>query len=90
MDGKTPAFERAISAIELEEAISWFGTNDLEEFRRRGFSVQGTFDDPVLIGPDGQPVETWREDHPYDEHLEAEEYERTKRLLQIELLKAQT
>ncbi|WP_244200265.1 hypothetical protein [Micromonospora arborensis] len=24
-------------------------------------------DDPVLLRPDGTPVETWREDYPYDE-----------------------
>ena len=56
-------------------------------------TVQGTFDeidDPVLLGPDGTPIETWREDHPYDERMTREDYEATKRLLQIELLKAQT
>jgi polyphosphate kinase len=46
-------------------------------------------DDPVLIYPDGQPVETWREDYPYDERLARHEYEHTKRLLQIELVKMQ-
>ncbi len=46
-------------------------------------------DDPVLLGPDGQPVETWREDYPYDERMTRREYERTKRLLQIELLRLQ-
>jgi polyphosphate kinase 2 len=58
----------------------------------RGFAVHGTFDevdDPILIGPDGLPVETWREGYPYDHRMTREEYERTKRLLQIELLKAQ-
>ena len=46
-------------------------------------------DDPVLIGPDGLPIETWREGYPYDERMERNDYEITKRLLQIELLKAQ-
>ena len=46
-------------------------------------------DDPILLHPDGMPVETWREDYPYDERLPREEYEHTKRLLQIELLKLQ-
>ena len=32
-------------------------------------------DDPMLIYPDGQPVETWREDYPYDERLPRHEYE---------------
>ncbi|MFJ7149472.1 polyphosphate kinase 2 [Streptomyces sp. NPDC100445] len=44
---------------------------------------------PVLLGPDGGPVETWRENHPYDSRLGRREYERTKRILQIELLKLQ-
>ncbi|WP_295692355.1 polyphosphate kinase 2 [Lapillicoccus sp.] len=46
-------------------------------------------DDPVLIGPDGQPVQTWREGYPYDERLDRDVYEHEKRHLQIELLKLQ-
>ncbi|MGQ0718178.1 MAG: polyphosphate kinase 2 [Pseudonocardiales bacterium] len=45
--------------------------------------------EPVLLDSDGQPVETWREDYPYDERMTRLEYDRTKRLLQIELLKLQ-
>jgi polyphosphate kinase 2 len=45
--------------------------------------------DPVLLRPDGTPVDTWRENYPYEERLPREEYERQKRLLQIELLKLQ-
>ncbi|WP_344612901.1 polyphosphate kinase 2 [Dactylosporangium salmoneum] len=46
-------------------------------------------DDPVLLRKDGQPVDTWREDYPYDERMTRAEYDRVKRLLQIELLKLQ-
>src|SRR5213075_1825119 len=46
-------------------------------------------DDPVLIGPDGLPVETWREGYPYDTKMTRHEYELSKRLEQIELLKLQ-
>ena len=46
-------------------------------------------DDPVLIWPDGRVVDTWRQDYPYDERLPRHEYEVTKRLLQIELVKLQ-
>src|SRR5258708_6702913 len=46
-------------------------------------------DDPVLLWPDGTVVDTWREDYPYDERLGRPEYERIKRLLQIELVKLQ-
>lgn len=55
-----------------------------------GFSVLDTDDDdPVLIGPDGVAVDTWREGYPYDARLAREIYEMDKRLLQIELLKLQ-
>jgi polyphosphate kinase 2 len=46
-------------------------------------------DDPVLLTKDGQPVDTWREGYPYDERMARDDYEREKRLLQIELLKLQ-
>jgi polyphosphate kinase len=46
-------------------------------------------DDPILLTKDGQPVDTWREGYPYDERMPRDEYEREKRLLQIELLKLQ-
>jgi polyphosphate kinase 2 len=46
-------------------------------------------DDPVLLNADGTPVDTWREDYPYDERLTRQEYDHDKRLLQIELLKLQ-
>ena len=38
-------------------------------------------------GPDGLPA--WRQGYPYDAKLDRREYERTKRLLQIDLLKLQ-
>ncbi|BFO18767.1 polyphosphate kinase 2 [Streptomyces sp. KM77-8] len=44
---------------------------------------------PVLLDADGTPIETWRENHPYDRRIRRGEYERTKRILQIELLKMQ-
>lgn len=44
---------------------------------------------PVLLDADGTPIETWRENHPYDRRMRRSEYERTKRILQIELLKMQ-
>ena len=46
-------------------------------------------DDPVLLWPDGTPVDTWREDYPYDERMSREYYDHHKRLLQIELVKLQ-
>ena len=46
-------------------------------------------DDPVLLWPDGTPVDTWREDYPYDERMTRDYYDHHKRLLQIELVKLQ-
>src|SRR4029453_11879600 len=46
-------------------------------------------DEPVLVRADGRPVDTWRERYPYPERMRRDDYERTKRLLQIELLKLQ-
>jgi len=79
--------------IPLSEVISTLRTMSDAQLASLGFTVEGTFgtvDDPVLIGPDGRVVETWREGYPYDHRLTREYYEGQKRLLQIELLKAQT
>ncbi|MBB2499559.1 polyphosphate kinase 2 [Amycolatopsis echigonensis] len=46
-------------------------------------------DDPVLIDAFGKAVDTWRENYPYDERMPREEYDQTKYLLQVELLKLQ-
>jgi polyphosphate kinase len=47
-------------------------------------------DDAVLLGPDGREITTWQQDYPYTERMSREEYEHTKRSLQIELLKMQS
>ncbi|GAA0219191.1 polyphosphate kinase 2 [Cryptosporangium japonicum] len=55
-----------------------------------GYKVQDNpEDDPVLLHADGTPVDTWREGYPYSERMTRDEYNRVKRLLQIELLKLQ-
>ncbi len=46
-------------------------------------------DDPVLLRADGSAVDTWRQGYPYGERMDRTEYEREKRLLQIEMLKLQ-
>src|ERR1700753_2637172 len=51
--------------------------------------VDNDDDDPVLLWPDGTPVDTWREDYPYDERMSREYYDQHKPLLQIELVKLQ-
>ncbi|WP_405736591.1 polyphosphate kinase 2 [Streptomyces sp. NBC_01537] len=47
-------------------------------------------DDPILVHSDGSPVDTWRENYPYPERMSRPEYDRHKRLQQIELLKLQS
>ncbi|MFE7835895.1 polyphosphate kinase 2 [Streptomyces sp. NPDC057474] len=44
---------------------------------------------PILLDGTGRPLKTWRENHPYDRKVGRTEYERLKRVLQIELLKLQ-
>ncbi len=51
--------------------------------------VDNDDDDPVLLWPDGTPVDTWREEYPYDARMTREYYDHHKRLLQIELVKLQ-
>jgi polyphosphate kinase 2 len=46
-------------------------------------------DDPILLDPHGRPVDTWRENYPYDERIDRKDYDEQKYLLQIELLKLQ-
>ncbi len=79
--------------MDLDDIIASLQDMDDDEFEERGLSVTGTWDevdDPVLIGPDGTPVDTWKEGYPYDDRMSRREYEMTKRLLQIELLKMQS
>lgn len=44
---------------------------------------------PILLDEAGRAIKTWRQNHPYDHKVGREEYERVKRVLQIELLKLQ-
>jgi polyphosphate kinase 2 len=61
----------------------------LDELIRDGYTVKHDEDDPELIDPGGNPIETWREDYPYESLMERDEYEAQKYLLQVELLKFQ-
>ncbi|SDI80349.1 polyphosphate kinase 2, PA0141 family [Frankineae bacterium MT45] len=72
--------------MDLKEQL----TRLAEQYGTVGFRVEDVEDDdPVLITDSGQTVDTWRESYPYDHRLARDEYERQKRLLQIELLKLQ-
>ncbi len=63
----------------------------LHELILGGYSVRHDEhgSDPDLIDPGGNPIETWRDDYPYDERMDRDEYESEKYALQIELLKFQ-
>ncbi len=79
--------------VDVDEAIAWLREYSVEELVDMGFQVRGTFDevdDPELLGPGGMIANSWREDHPYDHRLSRDDYDVDKRLLQIELLKAQS
>lgn len=56
-----------------------------------GFVVDDSDDDDprLVVTRDLAVVDTWRENYPYDERMARGDYEREKRLLQIELLKLQ-
>jgi polyphosphate kinase 2 len=78
---------------DLDRIIDALRTMTPDEIVTNGYAVEGTFDevdDPVLLGPDGLPMQTWREGYPYTERMSRSEYEQVKRGLQIELLKAQS
>ncbi|MEU8843145.1 polyphosphate kinase 2 [Streptomyces roseus] len=63
---------------------------DAEEGLLAGLSVDASRpEQPVLLDESGRPIRTWRENYPYDRKLGRAEYERAKRILQIELLKLQ-
>jgi polyphosphate kinase 2 len=62
----------------------------IDRLQTDGYSVGDDHDDdPVLLGPEGQAVDTWRENYPYAERLGREDYEEQKYQLQVELLKFQ-
>ena len=80
------------AVMDLADIIASLQDLSDDELKLRGLAVEGTLDemdDPVLLGPDGAPVDTWKEGYPYDERMSRHEYELSKRLLQIELLKVQ-
>lgn len=63
----------------------------IDRLRAEGYTVLPDIagSDPDLIDPGGSAVETWREDYPYDERMDRDEYEAEKYALQVELLKFQ-
>ncbi|GAA3384233.1 polyphosphate kinase 2 [Cryptosporangium minutisporangium] len=80
--------EASLSGSDLDLLFDETGGFLLE--RARDYLIENyDDDDPVLRKLDGEPVDTWREGYPYDQRMSRDEYDRVKRLLQIELLKLQ-
>jgi polyphosphate kinase 2 len=83
MPAKPPSHKHHRVEIDAHTAL-----DDLAHYRLQ--IDDGDLDDPVLVGPDGARIETWRENYPYNERLDRADYEQGKRALQIELLKLQS
>ena len=81
--------ESIMSLSDIIDALQDTEDDRLERFGLQAHETWDEVDDPVLLGPDGMPVGTWREGYPYERRMSRHEYEVTKRLLQIELLKMQ-
>jgi polyphosphate kinase len=77
VDVVPPDMQQVVASTPLAEDLSGLRVDADDE------------DDPVLLRADGSVVDTWREDYPYQERMTREEYDRAKRLLQIELIKLQ-
>jgi polyphosphate kinase 2 len=77
LDVLAPDMQQAVASTPLHEDLSGLRVDSDDE------------DDPVLLRPDGSVVDTWREDYPYAERMSRAQYDREKRLLQIELIKLQ-
>jgi polyphosphate kinase 2 len=81
---------RAHSPRRERRKVAWESVQLTEDLDALSLEADNEdLDDPILVGPDGKRVDTWRERYPYDERLERGEYERQKRALQVELLKMQ-
>ncbi|WP_349828760.1 polyphosphate kinase 2 [Brevibacterium litoralis] len=62
----------------------------IDTLRLEGYTVRGGHtNDPDLIDPHGNAVETWQDGYPYEKLMGRQEYELEKYKLQIELLKFQ-
>lgn len=72
------ALREALRTVDLLDSVAGVSVAELDD------------DDAVLLGSDGCEIATWRQDYPYTQRMDRQAYERTKRALQIELLKMQS
>jgi len=72
------ALREALRTVDLLDSLQGLSVKELDD------------DEALLVGSDGREITTWQQDYPYTERMSRAEYERTKRPLQIELLKMQS
>ncbi len=72
------ALREALRTVDLLDSLPGLSVKELDD------------DEALLLGSDGREITTWQQGYPYTERMSREEYERTKRPLQIELLKMQS
>lgn len=89
--GRPPVDELPVAGETVpRDVIEAIASRDLDvDFRHLRVDVDDE-GEPVLLRPDGSVVDTWREGYPYEQRMTRHEYDRTKRLLQIELIKLQS
>lgn len=72
------ALREALQKVDLLDSVAGVSVIELDD------------DNAILVGRDEHEITTWKEDYPYTERMDRQDYERTKRALQIELLKMQS
>jgi polyphosphate kinase 2 (PPK2 family) len=72
------ALREALQKVDLLDSVVGVSVIELDD------------DNAVLVGRNGHEITSWKQDYPYTERMNRQDYERSKRALQIELLKMQS
>jgi polyphosphate kinase len=72
------ALREALQKVDLLDSVAGVSVIELDD------------DNAILVGSNGHEITTWQQDYPYTERMNRQDYERSKRALQIELLKMQS
>jgi polyphosphate kinase len=88
--GALPTVRWAFTSASYAAAVLADVREFIDQLQISGYRIGADHDDdPELLDADGRAVDTWRENYPYDERIDRNEYDEQKYLLQIELLKFQ-
>lgn len=82
-----------LAIAELADVIVALQELSAEELMAGGVHVEESWDevdDPILIGRNGVPVDTWRESDPHDTRTTSAEYDEAKRVLQPHVVELRT